>query len=109
MKVLFKEPGKQIRPIVIDRSLKTLQDLVDGNIEHYKLNERTGLLFNEEGKLRGLKANFYLPALNDMIVGNAIFIGEDGEEFTDISKEDADIVATFMTYLVGLWPTEEEA
>ena len=108
MRILLKEPKQPLRSLVIDGSLKTLQDLVGGNIEPITLNGRSVLLVNEEGKLNGLEPNFFLPARNDMIVGTALFVGTQGEEFTDISQEDADTIGTFMTYLVGLWPSGEE-
>ena len=108
MRILLKEPKQPLRSLVIDGSLKTLQDLVGGNIEPITLNGRTVLLVNEEGKLNGLEPNFFLAARNDMIVGTALFVGVKGEEFTDISAEDANTIGTFMTYLINLRPAEEE-
>lgn len=98
MRVLFKEPGKKARTLIVDGSLRALQNLVGGNIEHLKLSEGLGLLCDENGKIYDRPKNFYLPVLNDWIVGNAIFVGEDGEEFTDISRDHADLVNLFLRF-----------
>ena len=83
MEIVFKEPGKPVRGMVIDGSLQTMQQLVGGYIEHVSLGNSLGCLMNEEGKLLGLEPNgFYYNG--DPLVGNLIFLGEDGEEFTDI-------------------------
>ena len=91
MRIMIKEPEKDPRTIVIDHSLRTLQDLVGGYIEHVPFFVLgTGLIINEEGKLRDLPYNFSL--YGDSIVGNALFVGEDGEEFTDLTDEQVDSI-----------------
>lgn len=100
MKVVLKEPGEMPKLIEIDGKLETLQELVGGNIEHVGLTDRLGMLCNDEGKLKGEPYNFYLAAINDNIVGNAVFIGEDGEDFTDIDREDVKMLAHVMPYMV---------
>ena len=107
MKVIFKEPGKDARRIVVDGSLKTFQDLVGGHIEHIGLSERLGILCDEEGKLKGYDPNFRLAAINDWIVGNAIFVGEGGEDFTDIHEDDAETVMLFLGLQPDLMKEEE--
>lgn len=97
MRIIYKEPGKEAEIRNIDTTLKALQDLVHGYIEHLELAPgRLGLIVNEEGKLNDMKKNFFLLSHNDMIFGPAIFLGEAGEEFTDISDDDA---MTVMKYL----------
>ena len=97
MRIIYKEPGKEAEIRNIDTTLKALQDLVHGYIEHLELAPgRLGLIVNEEGKLNDMKKNFFLLSHNDMIFGPAIFLGEAGEEFTDISDDDA---MTVMEYL----------
>ena len=104
MKVIFKEPGKDARQTEIDGSLETLQGLVGG---HIGLSERLGILCDEEGKLKGYDPNFRLAAINDWIVGNAIFVGEEGEDFTDIHEDDANTVMLFLGLQPDLMKEEE--
>lgn len=99
MKVLMKEPGKAPRMMDIDGSLRTLQNLVGGNIEHVGLTSRCGLLCDENGKLYGREPNFFVARINDVIVGNAVFVGEDGEDFTDIKDEDAAVIFNWLDVL----------
>ena len=88
MRILFKEPGKEPRTMVVPNELGVLQQLVDGYIEHIKLKDGIGIIVNEEGKLNRMEPNFYLWKIQDMIHGPAIFLGEDGEDFTDLSDDD---------------------
>ena len=102
MKILFKEPGKQPRTMVVPNELGVLQQLVDGYIEHIKIKDGIGLIVNEEGKLNGMESNFYLWKIRDMIHGPAIFLGEDGEDFTDISCDDMETVKLLFDYATDL-------
>ena len=96
MRMLFKEPGKEPRTMVIPNELDVMQQLVDGYIEHVTLREGLGILVNEEGKLKGMEANFYLAAIDDVIVGPCIFVGEDGDEFTDIPEDSMELIKALM-------------
>lgn len=96
MRIIFREPGKSPRTMIVPNDLETLQDLVGGLIEHIQLKPGLGLIINEEGKLRGMENNFFLPAINDMIVGPAVFVGEDGEEFSDISEYDHAMIMMYF-------------
>ena len=82
MRVLEKEPKK--RPVLkeVENELKPLQEIVGGgNIEC--VSYRSALVIcNEEGKLRGMNYNF--PLNGDVIVGTAIFVDVEGDDFTDI-------------------------
>ena len=99
MRVIYKEPGKDAEVRNIDNTLKALQNLVDGYIEHLDLAPgRLGLIVNEEGKLNDMKKNFFLMSYNDTIFGPAIFVGEAGENFTDISDEDAMLVMEYLRW-----------
>lgn len=100
MRVIYKEPGKESEVRNISNELETLQELVGGYIEPVTLSARLVLIVDEEGKPKKKEDNFYVPALHDMIVGPAIFVGVDegGEEFGDISDEDAMIVMQFLRW-----------
>lgn len=89
MITVFKQPGRKPIVLDIDNDLKTLQRMVEGFVEHismYHYGEPAGfgVLVNEEGKLRGMRPNFRL--YDDMIVGPALFVGDAGEDFTDLTE-----------------------
>lgn len=92
MRIVIKEPAKVPRTMVIDGSLRTMQELVGGYIEHLPFCVLgVGMLMNEEGKLKDLPFNFRF--YGDDILGTVIFVGEDGgEEFKDLSEEQRDSV-----------------
>ena len=97
MRVIYKEPGKEAEVRNISNDLETLQSLVGGYIEHLTLSPgRLGLIVNEEGKLHDMECNF--PVKHDMIVGPAVFVGEGGEDFTDVSDEDAMLVMEYLRW-----------
>ena len=97
MRILIKEPGKDPHTMVIPNDLGMLQQLVDGYIETHTLTDGLVMIVNEEGKLKGLEPNFYVAALDDIILGTAIFCGEDGEEFADINEHDLTVLQTFFS------------
>jgi len=97
MRILMKEPGKDPRVMVVPNDLGTLQQLVDGYIETHTLADGLVMIVDEEGKLKHKEPNFFVAALNDTIVGNAIFCGEDGEDFVDIDEHDLTILQTFFS------------
>ena len=92
MQILYKEPGKAPRTMLIPQKLDVMQQLVDGYIETIRVSDKTVLIVNEEGKLKGMDPNFIL-AVNDridMILGPAIFCGEDGEDFVSLPDDELD-------------------
>lgn len=72
----------------VSNSLKNLQNIVGGHIEVVTLMPDKGLVMicNEDGKLLGLEKNFIwgVPPFHDVIVGDVIICGTDGEDFTDV-------------------------
>ena len=87
MKVLYKRPGMPPEVMEVENELKPLQNLVGGYIETVRLDDIV-IIVNEEGKNIGLPANFYVEAIDDVIVGPAVFCRIDGDEFTDIGDND---------------------
>ena len=81
MKVYGKMPGHQPEERDIDGSLSSLQGIVEGYIEVIPLSEDVAMVINEEGKLREMTVNFAFRG--DLIVGPVVFVGIDGEEFTN--------------------------
>jgi hypothetical protein len=87
MKILYKEPGKAPEVREIENDLKPMQELVGGYIETIRLDDIL-IVINEDGKIEGLEPNFYVEAIDDIIVGPVFFCREDGEEFADIGEND---------------------
>lgn len=82
MRAVIKEPGKEPRSIIVPNKLHTLQELVGGYIDCMAFGDDITILFDDEGKLKGKKPNIALP-WDDVIVGTVVFVGSDGEDFTD--------------------------
>lgn len=94
IKVLYKRPGKNIQEVKIPNELHWLQGGVEGPIEAVHLRPDLVMLVNEEGKLRGMQHNFYMAF--DNIVGPVLFVGVDGEDFTDCPLSKWDILEWMM-------------
>ena len=88
MKALRLE-GVTVRDIDIEDKLEELQRAVDGYIETLTLiPDKCVMIVNEEGKLRELEINLAASAVaNQTIVGPALVVGVDGEEFCDIPED----------------------
>lgn len=88
----IKFEGRRVKEIEIDNTLEALQAAVDGYIETVPIRhiptDKAVMIVNEEGLLRGMSHN---PAATMIagtkIVGSAIVVGVDGEEFTDIPED----------------------
>ena len=85
MRGLFKGIGQDCHSMVIPNKLDVLQQLVGGPIEVVCVMDDVALVCNEHGKLLGLKPNFWVNDLDDYIVGPAIFVGTDKDDFCDIN------------------------
>ena len=87
IRVYYKRPGKNLIEVKIPNELEWIQGAVEGYFEAVTLKPGENgmpdlvMLCNEEGKLKGLEENFRW--LYETIVGPVLFVGADGEEFTD--------------------------
>lgn len=67
----------------IANDLQTLQRLVGGNIEAYRI-EDVVILCDEEGKIKGKPET--MIADGQVFVGDLVICGQDGEEFGDVPR-----------------------
>lgn len=90
MRVIYKEPGKEPRTMIIPNTLKMLQDLVGGYIETAPFNDNGIIVIcNEEGRLRGLAPNFFGIKAGSLFVGPCVLVRDNGgEEFESLTDAD---------------------
>lgn len=85
---MYKEPFKEFEVRTVENKLEVFQELVGGYIETVTLPYGVIMVCNEEGKIRDLHPNIAVG--HDIIRGNVLFIGFDGEEdfgsLTDIQE-----------------------
>ena len=86
IKVIVKRPDEQYGHVTnISPSLKNLQKTVDGHIETVQIAASTVVICNEEGKILRLAPNFIFgDVIKDVICGNAIIAGVDGDGLCDV-------------------------
>lgn len=87
----MKCAGFRIEGIEILNVLDELQRAVGGYIETLTLIPgKAVMIVNEEGRILGLPVNPAASSLaGTLIVGTALIVGVDGEEFTDLAPETA--------------------
>ena len=106
---LYKRPGKGVSELYIPNELEWLQGAVEGYVEAVPLRPDLVMIVNEEGKLKGMEHNFFINFRGDLeeIVGPALFLGMDGDEFTDCPIEKQTLVAViedgFMEAVLNEW------
>ena len=81
--------GTSVREIDIENTLEALQEAVFGYIETITLVPgRAVMIVNEEGRIRGMAVNPAASAASGIpVVGPALIVGVDGEEFCDVPEE----------------------
>lgn len=74
--------------VEIENTLEAFQEAVGGYIETVTLvPEKVVMIVNEEGRLRGLPWNLAASIVAGFgIVGTALVVGVDGEEFCDVPE-----------------------
>ena len=77
-----------VQEIEIENTLEAFQEAVGGYIETLTLvPEKVVMIVNEEGRLRGLPWNLAASIVAGFgIVGTALVVGVDGEEFCDVPE-----------------------
>lgn len=84
LRVLVKRPGLPLRAEVVENTLRSMQDLVDGPIECVTVATDLAIVCNEEGRLRGLSPSATI--LGTQFVGPVAFVGVRGEDFMSITR-----------------------
>lgn len=85
MKILYKKVGEAPTVMDVENELHVLQGLVDGYIETAPTPvSRVVIVCDEEGKLKGKRPNF---VNEDLIVGDAFFVGIGRDDFIDLTEE----------------------
>ena len=103
LNVVIKDPGKEPFIKRIEDDLTTYQEILGGMMEMVPFEKGQVLLCNEEGKLKGLAPNLLLPS-GEIIVGTAIIVGTDGEEFRSLTDEEAE-EAMLWLQIIGIRQT----
>lgn len=85
IKVVFQRPGKLSEIRTIPNTLEAFQQLVGGYIETLTLPSGFVIVMNEEGRLKGLRANIICYA--GVIVGNVVITKAEGEGFVSLTPE----------------------
>lgn len=89
MRVLIIEPMKEPHVVDIENDLKSMQNLVGGQIEVINLEDDIVMVDNEEGKLIGLEGNRRVG--RDIIAGTFFLCGSNDEgEFVSLTEEQID-------------------
>ena len=85
MKAFIKHPRQKWMAVEIENTLEALQTAVGGYIECVTLAEDMCLVVDEEGLLKGKEYNINFCGLP--IVGTALLVGVDGENFCDVPDD----------------------
>ena len=93
IKVFYKRPGKNLVEVTIPNELEWIHGAVEGRFEHVQICTDFAMLCNEECKLRGMEPNFYYKVLDDTIFGPVLFVGVDGEEYTDCPATKEELIS----------------
>ncbi len=108
MRAVYKQPGHVPEIIDLDNELVPIQGFIGGYIETVPLDGDFLLICNEEGKLLGLEPNIflisgtYVEEIVEEIVGPILVVKNNGEEFGELTEEEADKVCSIVGGS-GIW------
>lgn len=90
LKIIIKLPYKDLTIDTVNDNLKDFQNIVGGYIETLDFPNVPDavMVFDEEGKMKGLQGNFFIPHYEDCIVGNCFIVGCDHDgNFIDLTDK----------------------
>ena len=99
LRVIIKEPYKEAKVGEIVDDLKDLQNIVGGYIEVLPFPTIKGvdIIANEDGKIRKLAGNIFLPQYEDCIVGTCIIAGYNNEgDFKSLTNKQLKQVSEYI-------------
>ena len=94
MKAIIKKVNESPQIVNIENTLEAMQKAVGGYIEVVRMDNNLLMICDEEGKLKGKPYNFDLG--RDIIVGDVLFVQNDGEDFTDLDETNAETVLKYF-------------
>lgn len=97
IRVIIVRPGEPPEETVVSNKLKTFQGIVGGYIETMHLEDGVILVCNEEGKLKPLPPNTYVPECSDVIAGT-FFLTHYGGEGYFISLTDEQVTRNLARF-----------
>lgn len=87
IRVLYVQPGKYPEERIIENNLKSMQKLVDGDIEGvYPWRDYACIVCNDEGKLNNMPLNRLLEDY-DVLAGSFFVCGLRDGDFTSLTDE----------------------
>ena len=96
---VIKKPYEKPETVAIDKGLKSLQEIVGGDIDVVYIPNIDDIhgFCNDEGLLIGMEPNFYRPDYGDAIVGPAVFLGSgaDGDSIS-LTPEQVKRITTYL-------------
>ena len=96
MIAVIKHPGRDPEQTYIENELRPLQEAVGGHLEHLGVDlcdgSKIGILLDAESKLKDYEPNVFFA--DDLIFGTVLFVGEDGEEFCDLTESQIELIKT---------------
>ena len=101
LRIYVKRPGGEPYQSIIKNELEPLQEAVGGYIETVPIAKDCVIICDEEGLLKNLPFNCEL--CGHWFFGTILFVGVDGEEFTDVPMAWKD----FKTAFKSLFYTED--
>lgn len=94
IRVFVKRPGEALRPQVVENTLRSMQELVGGDIESVTPFTNLAILCNEEGRKIGLPHNVKLFGVD--FVGPVVFVGVVRDRFVSVSRSAERIIKAYL-------------
>lgn len=103
LKILFKEPYKDCELKEIPNDFKLIKDLIKcSTVESLTFpnkNQSYCILMDEDGKIKELAGNFFIPEFQDCIVGNCVFVNYDKNgNFKSLTEKQIEDIKKYTKY-----------
>jgi hypothetical protein len=101
IKVIIKEPYKEAVVSEIVDDLTTLRKIIGGYLEVVPFPTVKGvdIILDEEGKIKKLAGNFFIPHFKDCVVGTAIICSHTNDgEFASLSEKQIKQVNNYLKH-----------